>query len=450
MKYDLPPWLSLAALLALAAVVVAALCLAGKVPLRYNLRNLRVRWRTTALTALAFTLVIALLMFMHAFATGINRLSEKSGRPANVICLSDGAGDEAYSNLPLNVAGELALQDGVVRDPEGRPLCSREVYVFTRQELPAPAGGRLKHRFLQVRGVDDPQVSAQVHGLVLIAGRWFSSAGVRSAPTDSSTGALPSRSPHSLVEAIISEGLAREFGKDCGKESLEPGDVLTIGAREWVVVGIVRGAETTFGSEVWAKRQLVGDIFNKKDRYTSIVLQAGSPVRAKELAERLSRDFKKAAVSAQTESDYFAKMADANGQLLDSIYFVAGIMALGGIFGVMNTMFASLRQRTTDIGLLRILGFARWQVLVSFLLESLLIAALGGLVGCALGYLANGVTTNSIVDTSGGGMKRVSFQMVVDANTLAAAVLFTLIMGLLGGLLPALSAMRLKPLESLR
>jgi ABC-type antimicrobial peptide transport system permease subunit len=99
---------------------------------------------------------------------------------------------------------------------------------------------------------------------------------------------------------------------------------------------------------------------------------------------------------------------------------------------------------------LRVLGFARWQVLVSFLIESLLIAALGGLPGRMLGYMADGVTTASLVDTSGGGMKRVSFQLVVDGNTLAAGVLFTVVMGLLGGLLPALSAMRLKPLEALR
>src|SRR5215472_19284003 len=105
MKYDLPPWLSLAAPLAVAVVVAGALLVAGKVPLRYNLRNLRVRWKTTALTALAFTVVIALLMFMHAYATGITRLSEKSGQPANVICLSDGASDEVYSNFPISSVG---------------------------------------------------------------------------------------------------------------------------------------------------------------------------------------------------------------------------------------------------------------------------------------------------------------------------------------------------------
>jgi ABC-type antimicrobial peptide transport system permease subunit len=314
--------------------------------------------------------------------------------------------------------------------------------------MPTPAGQRPQHRFLQIRGVEEPDISAQVHGLVLVAGQWFSAAGLRF--PSPSVPAAADTSPYGQVEALVGEALAREIGQYRGKESLEVGDVLAIGPREWVVVGILRGAETTFGSEVWAKRLIVGEVFNKKDRYTAVVVRADSPAGARELAERLSRDFKHAAVSAQTEPDYFTKMADANQELLASIYFVSAIMALGGVFGVMNTMFAAIRQRTKDIGMLRTLGFARWQILVSFLVESLLIAALGGLFGCALGYLANGVTTNSVVGTNGGGMKRVAFRMVVDDTALAAAVLFTLVMGLVGGLLPAWSAMRLKPLEALR
>jgi hypothetical protein len=445
MTYELPAWLSVAAPLAVAAVVIGALLVAGKIPLRYNLRNLRVCWKTTALTALAFTVVIALLIFMHAFASGITRLSQRSGQPANVICLSDGASDEMYSSLPLSETSDLARQEGVVRSSDGRPLCSREVFIATNQSMPGPAGERSRYRVLQIRGVEEPNISAEVHGLKLVEGTWFSGAGVRAADAPTAGAA-----PYAQIEAVLGEGLAREIGRDQGKESLVPGDVLTIGPREWLIVGLVRGAETTFGSEVWAKRQKVGEVFNKQDAYTSIVLRAASPAAARELAERLSRDFKKAAVSAQTEPAYFARMGDANQQLLGSIYFVAVIMALGGVFGVMNTMFAAIRQRATDISVLRLLGFARWQVLVSFLLESLLIAALGGVVGCGLGYLVNGVPTTSVVETSGGAIKRVSFPMIVDNSTMAAAVLFTLSMGLLGGLLPALSAMRLKPLESLR
>jgi hypothetical protein len=448
MKYELPAWLSVAAPLAVVAVILGVLLLAGKVPLSYNLRNLLVRWYVTVPTALAFTVVVALLMWMHAFATGITRLSQGSSQPANVICLSDGATDELFSNLPLSETSDLARQEGVARDGQGRPLCSREVYVMINQPMPAPEGVRPKHRFLPIRGVEEPDVSAEVHGLELAEGTWFSVSGVRGRSAgDETTGA---DALYSLVEIVVGEGLAKDMGMEELGRPLVIGDEIGMGSRQAVIVGIMRGAASTFGSEIWAKRQKVGEIFNKENLYTSIVLRATSPAVAKELAERLSRDFKKSAVSAMTEQDYFAKMGEANQQLLGSIYFVAGVMALGGIFGVMNTMFAAIRQRSTDVGVLRLLGFARWQVLVSFLLESLIIAALGGLLGCALGYLINGVDTNSVVGTTGGGIKKVAFKMVVDGNVISAAIIFTLIMGLLGGLLPALSAMRLKPLESLR
>jgi hypothetical protein len=450
MTYHVPAWVSLAAPLAVAAALLASLLVIGRIPLVYNLRNLMVRWKTTLLTALAFTVVIALLMVMHAFASGIGRLSEGSGQPANVIVLSDGATDEMYSNLPVNETSDLALQEEVLRDATGRPLCSQEVYVSINQPTTDPEG-HTKYRFLQIRGIEDASRSAAVHGLELLpGGTWFSSAGVQAARSagDRASDSVPFED--TFIEAVIGEGLARELGSDRKLPSLDVGDVITVGPRQWVIVGIMKGASSTFGSEIWGKRQQVADVFGKKDVYTSVVLRTGGAQEAKELAENLSRNYKKVPVSAMTEPDYFAKMANANQQLLGAIYFVAGIMALGGVFGVMNTMFAAIRQRTADIGVLRILGFARWQVLASFLLESLLIAALGGGLGCALGCLVDGRTTSSVVGTEGGAFKRVAFQMVVDSNTLSAAVLFTLVMGLLGGLLPAVSAMRLKPLESLR
>jgi hypothetical protein len=449
MKYELPSWLSLVAPIAVALVIVGALILGGKVPLSYNLRNLRVRWKTTVLTALAFTVVVTLLIVMHAFAEGITKLSEGSGQPANVICLSDGASDELYSNLPLSETSDLARQEGVARDASDRPLCSREVYVFINQPMPAPEGVRPKHRFLSIRGVEEPDISAAVHGLSLARGNWFSDAGVRERSPGEKEAADVS-SVYAQVEIVLGEGLARELGDDLKGPPLGPGDTLMVGPRQCLVVGVMTGAETTFGSEIWAKRQKVGEMFGKENTYTAIVLRAKSPEVAKELADRLSIDFKRSAVTAMTEPDYFAKMGDANKQLLGSIYFVAGIMALGGVFGVMNTMFAAIRQRMTDIGVLRIIGFARWQLLVSFLLESLLIAAMGGFLGCALGFLVDGLDTQSVVGTTGGGVKRVAFKMIVNANTLSAGVVFTLLMGVLGGLLPAVSAMRLKPLESLR
>jgi ABC-type antimicrobial peptide transport system permease subunit len=125
-------------------------------------------------------------------------------------------------------------------------------------------------------------------------------------------------------------------------------------------------------------------------------------------------------------------------------------MAIGGVFGVMNTMFAAISQRIKDIGVLRLLGYARWQILVSFLLESLVIALLGGLVGCLVGSLTDGLTASSIVSGHSGGGKVVVLQLAVDAWVWAVGIFLTLLTGAIGGLLPALSAMRLRPLEALR
>jgi ABC-type antimicrobial peptide transport system permease subunit len=117
----------------------------------------------------------------------------------------------------------------------------------------------------------------------------------------------------------------------------------------------------------------------------------------------------------------------------------------------MNTMFAAVAQRIKDIGVLRIIGFKRWQVLVSFLLESLLIAGVGGLCGMLLGSLCHGLTATSVLSSgAGGGGKTVILRLVVDANVLMAGAIFTLVMGRLGGLIPAISATRLKLLDALR
>jgi putative ABC transport system permease protein len=168
-------------------------------------------------------------------------------------------------------------------------------------------------------------------------------------------------------------------------------------------------------------------------------------------ASAVSKDItENAKLKAVPETEYYSSLGETNKQFLGSFLFVAVFMAIGGIFGVMNTMFAAISQRIKDIGVLRILGFKRWQILVSFFLESVAIALIGGVVGCALGSLADGWQATSIISGGSGSGKTVIFKLIVGANTIAAGLLFTLVMGTLGGLIPALSAMRLRPLESLR
>lgn len=430
---------------ALAVTLVVLPALAGRVPLSYNYYNLLARWRTTFLTALAFTLVSALLVTMLAFVNGMTALTTGSGRPDNVVIMAEGSTDEAFSSLGYSDAGELENQAGIAREGS-QPQVSREAYLIITQPIENALPGRPKRRFLSLRGVDDPELSGRVHRLELQpGGRWFSSAGV---------GEKSASGDGSLIEVVVGEGIARELAQDqttraTGKTTLGVGDTFPLNSRTWLIVGVMKSEGTTFDSEVWAKRTLIGPMFGK-ETYSSLVARATNETEAVRVRNFFNTEYKKAAVNVLVETDYYAGMTATNKQFLVSIIFLTVFMAIGGVFGVMNTMYAAIAQRTRDIGVLRLLGFTRTQVLVSFLLESIMIALVGGAVGCAIGRLAHGFTANSIVSGGQGGGKFVVLRLDVTPDTLSTAMLLALAMGILGGLLPAVGAVRLKILNSLR
>lgn len=493
-----------------AAGVIAVLVAFSKVPLSYNVQNLIVRWRTTFLTGLAFTLVLSLLTVMLAFVKGMYALTQSSGQPRNVMILAEGATDEGFSNLPATAIGDLENQAAVATE-NSRPLASRETYLIVNQPVESSLPGRPERRFLQLRGLDDSRLSGQVHGLELYAGgSWLSDAGVRELPPRSD-----STEPVNAYEAVIGEGIARELGLDHPEAMSKPqlkrldvGDTFQLNSRTWVVVGVLKSEGSTFDSEVWAKRTIVGPMFGSEN-YTTMVVRVTQDFhrdqraayreqqlkriqeaqqkledfnRRKKEAEAAGRefneevdavpiwsepktddawdaelakayfnnDYKKASVNAIVETDYFNSLNQLNQQFLYAIIFVTIILSIGGIFGVMNTMFAAISQRIKDIGVLRLLGYRRRSILVCFLLESVLIAMLGGLLGIALGSLSDGWTASSIVGSNQGGGKFVVLRLTVDAQVVAVGCLLSLILGFVGGLVPSLNAMRLTALEALR
>jgi hypothetical protein len=439
---------AMAVLLAVAAVV--------KVPVVYNTRNLALRWRTTLITVAAFALVVSILTIMLAFVNGMSALANASSHPENVIVLSQGVMDELLSWLPVADVGDIGLQDSVSRDDKGRPLCSREIYTVISQPGGTGAGESPEHHLLQLRGIEDVELAAQVHDVKLYPdGRWFSETGVRAergqgssraqALTEASSQSNDTEpvSAQPVIEAVLGEGLAREL-------RLAVGDTFMVGPWRCQVVGIMRSAGSMFSSEIWAKSQSVGQISGIEYAYTTIVLRTADAASARELAGELSRRYKKAAWWALPEIDYQARLAEMNRKYLAAVSFITSFMAVGGALGLMNTMFAAVNQRTKDFAVLRVLGYRRWHIVTSLLFESLLIAAAGGLAGCALGLVANGLSAAATVSGEQSGGKDVMLRLIVDRSTIGLGLLFTVVMGLAGGVLPALSATRLKPLESLR
>lgn len=405
------------------------------VPLRYNVRNLMVRWRTTLLTALGFMLVVSLLVIMLAFVGGLDALAKKAGPEGNVIVLRDGTTDELMSELEVNAVTQAENQawnrfEEILRDGD-EPRASKEVYSLVSQELPkANPEDRAEYRFLQIRGVEDPRRAGLVHGLGMReGGHWFDRSG---------------------TQVNAGEGIARTLGLKVG-DVFEPKPGL-----KWAVVGILESRGAPFDSEIWAKREEVGRLFGKDNEdkkqsfYTSVVISTPDAASARSLAEKIKKD-DAVRVNAMPERQYYEAMSKGNLMFKFAAVFIAVVMAAGGMFGLMNTMFAAVSQRLKDIGVLRILGYGRGQILLSFLMESLLLAVLGGGLGLLIGCAFNGVEQTGVMTAGqGGGMKLVVFKMVVDREVIGYAAGFTLAMGLLGGLLPALSAMRLKALDSVR
>jgi ABC-type lipoprotein release transport system permease subunit len=381
------------------------------IPLSYSWRNLRVRWKTTLMTASGFTLVVAALVVMLAFIRGIESVCAVSGEPENVLLLARGNSDEVMSRLDRGVAAQAESEPGVGRGPANEPLASRELFLVVHHQDEKTG----VYRFLQLRGV--LPAAFRVHtAFHLTDGQMF----------------RPGQS-----EVIIGKGAQRETG-------LQVGDQIDMARKRWKISGVFKTNGAALESEVWADLSEVAGQFRCEGAYSSVVLRARDAGTARMLAGRLNRS-RSLGVEAMTETSYYRKQSEQLDLMKTAAWVIAWLMGIGAMFGVMNTMFAAILQRTKDIAVLRIMGYHPEHILLAFLLEAQLIALLGGGLGVALGYAANGFSQTAAL-----GPRQIDFSFRVDAGILALAGAFTLVMGVLGGALPALSAMRVKPLEALR
>jgi ABC-type lipoprotein release transport system permease subunit len=380
------------------------------IPLSYGYRNLRVRWKTTLMTASAFTLVVAALVVMLAFIRGIEEACAASGEPENVLLLAKGNNDEVMSRLDHVVAAQVENTRGVARDAANQPLASRELFMVLQHQDEKTGA----YRFLQLRGV--LPVTFHVHTVVHVTtGQAF----------------RPGQS-----ELMIGKAVQRESG-------FQVGDVLEVGRKRWRISGVFEANGSALESEAWTDLSELASQFRHEGAYSSLVLRAPDALAAAELARRLAH-IRNVRVEVMTETTYYQKQAEGAGVMRMAAWVIAWFMGVGAMFGVMNTMFAAIGQRTKDIAVLRIMGFDPVHILLSFLLEATLIAVLGGGLGLALGYAANGLTQSAAI-----GAKQIDFTFRIDAGIVGFAGVFTVVMGVLGGGLPALSAMRIKPLEAL-
>ena len=384
------------------------------IPLTYNLRNLIVRKTTTIMTAFGVALTVAVLLAVLAMVGGLKSALEATGDPLHVLVLRKGANSELVSNFSREGFQNIKFKAGVARGKSGEPLASLElVTVINLVSIDAPDGINLSVRGLGPVGIEMRK------DVKLVAGRWFD-AGKR--------------------EVVIGESIAKRF------PDAQLGKKLHFGTGDWNVVGLMSAGQSATNSEIFADVNQLSSDYRRSDVLSSTLLEATDSVAADALVKNLDSD-QRLNVDAILEKDYYDKQTSSALPIESLGILVSVIMAVGSAFAAMNTMYAAVARRSKEIGTLRVLGFSRGSILASFFTESVLLAALGGLIGIILVLPLSGATTGI---GNFATFSETSFQLRVTPGIMLTGLAFAVALGAAGGLLPAWNAARKEVLTALR
>jgi len=382
------------------------------VPLKYNLRNLSVRWVTSLLTVLGIVLVTVVFVMLFAMGLGIERSLVGSGDPLNMIALRTGTTAESQSVVTKQQYEDLAGIPGLHRDAKGELLLSPELVVGAN--VVKKDGGKAN---VAIRGVG-PKAAALRTDLKLIEGRWFKPA---------------------LGELIVGVGAERRF------QGLKIGDRPRFRGREWTIVGRFESGGQAYESELWGDIDDIKAQF-KRD-YSAVLIRCASEEKLKNLC-RLIRDDKQYKLEAKPTIDYYREQ-NIGGQMIKSFGVVlAVVLGIGAVFGAANTMYAAVASRTREIATMRVLGFNRLSIWLSFVMESAFLGFAGGAIGSGVGYLIfNNMATGTVNWVS---FSELAFQFRVTPELMATGTLLATLMGVVGGYFPAYRASRMTIARALR
>ncbi|MGO9240008.1 MAG: ABC transporter permease [Bryobacteraceae bacterium] len=385
------------------------------IPITYNIRNLAVRKTTTVMTALGIALTVAVLCAVLSMVEGLRVAFTSSGHPLNLLLIRKGSGAELTSMVSRNDFNEvIRFRPGIAPDAEGQPLASLElVTIINLPSREFPEGVNVNVRGVSATGLELRDETR------LRRGRWFQ---------------------RGRREVVVGSEIAAQ------NPDAQVGQSIRFGRGEWLIVGVFDSSYPARNSEIWGDLDQVRSDLNRFDACSSVLLRATDPVALQTLTSELSVE-QRLQLDVQPETEYFAKQTDS-GEIIRYLgTFVAIIMAVGSCFAAMNTMYAAVARRSQEIGTLRVLGFSRFSILLCFVLESVLISLLGGALGLVLILPLHGLSTDVGSMTT---FAETSFQLAITPKVVVSGLAFALIMGALGGFLPAFSAARKQVLVALR
>ena len=382
---------------------------------KFGLLGIPQRRGSVAAAVFGIAGVVAVLVGVLSIAAGFRQAMAVSGTADSAIVLRTGADSEMMSGFGRSSTRIIADVPGVARTPEG-PLASAELFVIIN--LPKRSTGSDVN--VPLRGVE--AAAFRVHGQVrLVEGRTFE----------------PGKN-----EVIVGVGAAREFA------GMEVGGSLRIGHHDWPVVGVFSADGGTAESEIWTDAPVLQAAYSRGNSFQSVYVRLNSPDAFATFKDVVTTDPRLGA-KVMRLSEYYASQSTAVTKLITTLgYLIASLMAVGAVFGALNTMYSSVSVRTREIATLRALGFGRGAVVVSVMLESIALALGGGMFGAGLAYfIFNGFHAATMNWQS---FSQITFAFRVTPELLARGVAWATVIGLIGGLFPAIRAARLPIASALR
>ncbi len=385
------------------------------IPVSYNLLSARERWTSSLVAVLGIAGTVGVFVAMLALARGFKATLVSSGQPQNAIVQRSGADNEMTSAFSLDDLRVVEEAPQLEQGAQG-PLVSPEVVVIASLAMRGVDGDAN----VQIRGVQ-PRVLAVRDRVKLVEGRFLTSG---------------------LAEAVVGRGARDAY------QGLDLGSTVRIGAGTWTIVGVFDASGTAFDSEVWADAAILNGFYQRPPNiFQSATVRLRSAGDFPAFEAWLKGDPR---LNLQTlrEQAYYERQSRLVTTLITVLgSLVAAVMALGAVFGALNTMYSAVSERSREIAVLRAIGFGGAAIVLSFFVESLIIAFAGGLLGCVAVLPINGLTTGTINWQT---FSHLAFAFRITPDLMALGMGFALVMGAVGGLPPAIRAARANVAHTLR
>ncbi len=386
------------------------------IPVSYNIRSVTARWKSAVVSVIGIAGTVGVFVAMLAMARGFQATLISSGSSSNAIIRRAGASSEMDSGVSLDQSKVIGDATQVARNAAGVPLTSPEIVVIGAFQL-MKSGTDAN---VQIRGMTP--VVLDVRPSVKIAeGRFFG---------------------EGLAELVVGSNAVQTY------RGLGLGSTVSFGGRDWKVVGIFDAGGSAFDSEIWCDHTVLADAFKRPANLaSSVTARLTSPTDFDALKDTLTSD-PRLTVQVEREQAYYARQSQMVSTLIRVLGFlVAFVMAIGAVFGALNTMYSAVAARAREIATMRALGFGGGSMVLSFMFESLFISLIGGVLGCLAVLPLNGFTAGTMNWQT---FSHLAFAFRVTPGLLGAGLVFALLMGFVGGVLPAVRAARLPVAQALR